>query len=75
MKTPNSHTHTGHTFQIVGWGPGLFGAGENATTWNLENPMRRDTVTIPAFSHIVIRFMADNPGLWALHVSHIMPTI
>ena len=29
--------------------------------------MRRDTVTVPARSHIVIRFMADNPGIWALH--------
>ncbi|RYP71468.1 hypothetical protein DL771_004835 [Monosporascus sp. 5C6A] len=69
--------HAGHTFQIVGWGGGLFGEtskGENGgsttgTTWNLENPMRRDTVTVPAFSHVVIRFVADNPGLWALHVS------
>jgi len=54
----------GHTFQVVGWGPGLFGT---TTRWNLKNPMRRDTVTIPAFSHAVIRFEADNPGLWALH--------
>ncbi|KAI0423363.1 multicopper oxidase [Xylaria grammica] len=70
-----------HTFQIVGWGPGLFGTpstapdnsgGDNttattSTTWNLINPMRRDTVTVPAFSHVVIRFETDNPGLWALH--------
>ncbi|RYO78833.1 hypothetical protein DL764_010084 [Monosporascus ibericus] len=67
-----------HTFQIVGWGRGLFGesskgeedgdgGGATGTTWNLENPMRRDTVTVPAFSHVVIRFVADNPGLWALH--------
>ncbi|KAI0477945.1 multicopper oxidase [Xylaria cf. heliscus] len=64
-----------HSFQIVGWGPGLFGTPATSldkrngttTTWNLANPMRRDTVTVPAFSHIVIRFKADNPGLWALH--------
>ncbi|KAI1747539.1 hypothetical protein F4782DRAFT_543438 [Xylaria castorea] len=65
------HLH-GHSFQIVGWGPGLFGTpatspDSTTTTWNLENPMRRDTVTVPAFSHVVIRFEADNPGLWALH--------
>ncbi|KAI0544478.1 Cupredoxin [Xylaria curta] len=59
------HLH-GHSFQIVGWGPGLFGT-PNSTKWNLKNPMRRDTVTVPAFSHVVIRFEADNPGLWALH--------
>ncbi|KAI1105160.1 Cupredoxin [Jackrogersella minutella] len=58
------HLH-GHTFQIVGWGSGPFGSG--ATTWNLGNPMRRDTVTVPAFGHVVVRFAADNPGLWALH--------
>ncbi|KAI8629543.1 multicopper oxidase [Xylariaceae sp. FL1651] len=67
------HLH-GHTFQIVGWGPGLFGTPSTSsdnktttTTWNLANPMRRDTVTVPAFSHVVLRFKADNPGLWALH--------
>ncbi|KAI2609436.1 putative multicopper oxidase [Hypoxylon fragiforme] len=62
------HLH-GHTFQIVAWGPGLFGDSSNTTrtTWHLTNPMRRDTVTIPPFSHVVIRFPADNPGLWALH--------
>ncbi|KAK8128353.1 diphenol oxidase [Apiospora sp. TS-2023a] len=60
------HLH-GHTFQIVGWGPGLFGSKPNGTTWNLANPMRRDTVTVPANSHVVLRFLADNPGMWALH--------
>ncbi|KAF2963317.1 laccase [Xylaria multiplex] len=65
---------------FMGWGPGLFGtpstspndtsdntATTSSTTWNLVNPMRRDTVTVPAFSHVVIRFETDNPGLWALH--------
>ncbi|KAI1136965.1 putative multicopper oxidase [Hypoxylon sp. FL0543] len=37
------------------------------TTWNLANPMRRDTVTVPPETHVVLRFAADNPGLWALH--------
>ncbi|KAI0158754.1 Cupredoxin [Pestalotiopsis sp. NC0098] len=60
------HMH-GHTFQIVGWGPGPYGARPNGTRWNLRNPMRRDTVTVPAQSHVVLRFAADNPGLWALH--------
>ncbi|KAI1214123.1 multicopper oxidase-domain-containing protein [Annulohypoxylon truncatum] len=58
------HLH-GHTFQVVGWGRGAFGSG--ATTWNLDNPMRRDTVTVPPNNHVVIRFAADNPGVWALH--------
>jgi hypothetical protein len=29
--------------------------------------MRRDTITVPAQWHVVIRFVADNPGIWALH--------
>ncbi|KAK0633870.1 multicopper oxidase-domain-containing protein [Immersiella caudata] len=58
------HLH-GQQFQVVGWGRGTFGEGE--TTWNLENPMRRDTVTVPGYSHIVLRIPGDNPGVWALH--------
>ncbi|KAI1410835.1 putative multicopper oxidase [Hypoxylon sp. FL1857] len=60
------HLH-GHTFQVVGWGKGPFGSDTSKTTWNLDNPMRRDTVTVPPFNHVVIRFAADNPGIWALH--------
>ncbi|KAH7923921.1 hypothetical protein BV22DRAFT_1196311 [Leucogyrophana mollusca] len=59
------HLH-GHEFQIVGWGKGMYGQGQ-PTTWNLVNPMRRDTVSVPALSHVVLRFLADNPGMWALH--------
>ncbi|XP_045182606.2 uncharacterized protein LOC123541253 [Mercenaria mercenaria] len=28
---------------------------------------RKDTVTLPAGGYVVIRFMADNPGLWFIH--------
>lgn len=55
----------GQAFQIVGWGPDLFGKGK--TTWRLDNPLRRDTVTVPGDSHVVIRIVGDNPGIWALH--------
>ena len=34
---------------------------------NTTNPMRRDTLTIDAYGWALIRFKADNPGLWALH--------
>ncbi|KAG8167322.1 hypothetical protein KVR01_003011 [Diaporthe batatas] len=68
------HMH-GHSVQVVGWGPGRFdpssssspGAGPGTTTWNLQNPLRRDTFTVPAESHVVVRFRADNPGIWVLH--------
>ncbi|KAL8415019.1 hypothetical protein RB594_006013 [Gaeumannomyces avenae] len=58
------HLH-GQQFQVVGWGKGVYGKRE--TTWNLKNPVRRDTVTVPGHSHVVIRYVADNPGVWALH--------
>ncbi|KAF8306373.1 hypothetical protein DL93DRAFT_2088718 [Clavulina sp. PMI_390] len=32
-----------------------------------ENPMRRDTIVVPAFSFAVLRIVTDNPGLWAFH--------
>lgn len=65
------HLH-GQNFQVIGWGKGLFGATE--TTWNFDNPMRRDTITIPGFSHIVIRILADNPGVWAFHCHYLWHT-
>lgn len=34
---------------------------------NVSNPLRRDTVSIEAFGWILIRFIADNPGMWAFH--------
>jgi len=34
---------------------------------NTTNPMRRDTMTVDAYGWSLIRFRADNPGLWAFH--------
>lgn len=28
---------------------------------------RRDTVVIPAYNWMILRFVADNPGYWAFH--------
>lgn len=61
------HMH-GHSVQVVGWGTGRYDPLSSATTtWNLANPLRRDTFTVPAESHVVIRFRADNPGIWVMH--------
>ncbi|KAG7069716.1 multicopper oxidase [Colletotrichum scovillei] len=59
----------GQNFQVIGWGNGLFGASK--TTWNFDNPMRRDTITIPGYSHLVLRITADNPGVWAFHCHYL----
>ncbi|TKX18400.1 multicopper oxidase-like protein 5 [Elsinoe australis] len=34
---------------------------------DLSNPLRRDTASVEAYGWVLIRFVADNPGLWALH--------
>ena len=42
---------------------------------NYENPPKRTTVMVPAGGYSVIRFRADNPGVWLLHchvMSHLM---
>ena len=35
--------------------------------FNLVNPLRKDTVLVPAFGYVVLRFYADNEGIWVLH--------
>ncbi|KAF3759902.1 hypothetical protein M406DRAFT_348628 [Cryphonectria parasitica EP155] len=35
--------------------------------FNLLNPVRKDTVYVPPFGYVVLRFLADNEGIWLLH--------
>ncbi|CAG8442639.1 2339_t:CDS:2 [Diversispora eburnea] len=58
------HLH-GHAFWLIASGPGI--DPKNLSTFNLENPIIRDTTTVPGRGHIVIRYIADNPGVWAFH--------
>jgi len=34
---------------------------------NTTSPLARDTILIPAYSWLVLRFITDNPGVWAFH--------
>jgi FtsP/CotA-like multicopper oxidase with cupredoxin domain len=34
---------------------------------NLINPPKKDTVYVPSMGYVVLRFHANNPGLWLLH--------
>jgi len=34
---------------------------------SVANALRRDTLTVQTYSWALIRFVADNPGLWAFH--------
>lgn len=63
------HLH-GHNFQCVERGP----EQEDFTPYNPDNtsklpdfPMRRDTFVVKGYSYFVIRFRADNPGVWFFH--------
>ncbi|KAL7628354.1 hypothetical protein AAE478_002556 [Parahypoxylon ruwenzoriense] len=45
--------------------PALRSSPQPATT--LYNPPRRDTVGVEGFGWAVLRFVADNPGVWLFH--------
>lgn len=61
------HMH-GHQFQVLqrtavdgGYFTGHYFANVSQT------PIRRDTIMVQNHGHVVIRFRADNPGVWLLH--------
>ncbi|ETS79286.1 hypothetical protein PFICI_09139 [Pestalotiopsis fici W106-1] len=61
------HLH-GHTFQVI------YRSDDDAGHWDADTmsdfpsvPMRRDTVIVPPSGNFVIRFKADNPGVWFFH--------
>src|SRR5690606_12546236 len=53
------HLH-GHRFQLLSRGS----EGEEAFP---QVPMRLDSVSVDGFGSAVIRFKADNPGVWLIH--------
>ncbi|KAF9162527.1 ferroxidase fet3 [Actinomortierella ambigua] len=61
------HLH-GHAFHIVGRSKGgIHNPNTPFPYYNLTNPLRRDTVMVPAMTSLAIRFPADNPGVWFFH--------
>jgi FtsP/CotA-like multicopper oxidase with cupredoxin domain len=59
------HLH-GYKFFVLAQGHGY--PPENLlSTLDLANPLRRDTASVEAFGWTLIRFVADNPGVWVLH--------
>ncbi|CAD6885203.1 unnamed protein product [Tilletia controversa] len=69
----NNQDDGGHP--LHGYAPFLLGTGEGSfipgksmdTMQTFVNPMRRDTFVVPAYSWLVIRVVADNPGAWPFH--------
>ena len=60
------HLH-GHHFQVLSRGSPGGGAVEARDEVLASVPMRRDTVSVNGLGSTVIRFKADNPGVWLLH--------
>ncbi|TXT04845.1 hypothetical protein VHUM_03928 [Vanrija humicola] len=58
------HMH-GHTFFVMSQGDSHFYG--DSSTLNTTNPMRRDTILIQSYGHVVLRMIMDNPGIWAFH--------
>ncbi|KAH8900175.1 hypothetical protein GQ53DRAFT_869529 [Thozetella sp. PMI_491] len=79
----NNIDTTGHPFHLHGFDFYVVSRYEGKNGWtaynpfgtapprggpfNLKNPIRKDTVYVPRSGYVVIRFLADNQGIWALH--------
>jgi iron transport multicopper oxidase len=61
-KSHHNHGHSGH----MSTHPGDMGFNGD-TTKMPRIPMRRDTWMVAGLGYTVIRFIADNPGVWFLH--------
>ncbi|XP_051131720.1 laccase-3-like [Andrographis paniculata] len=60
------HLH-GYHFFVVGQGFGNFNAKSDPSKFNLVDPPVRNTIDVPVGGWAVIRFVADNPGVWLFH--------
>ncbi|RDX96438.1 Laccase-4 [Mucuna pruriens] len=60
------HLH-GYNFFVVGQGLGNFDPEKDPLSFNLVDPVERNTIGIPNGGWAAIRFRANNPGVWFLH--------
>ncbi|CAN7062372.1 unnamed protein product [Brassica rapa subsp. trilocularis] len=60
------HLH-GYNFFEVGRGLGNFNPKKDPNNFNLVDPVERNTIGVPSGGWVVIRFRADNPGVWFMH--------
>ncbi|EEB09470.1 iron transport multicopper oxidase Fio1 [Schizosaccharomyces japonicus yFS275] len=61
------HMH-GHVFEVLERGEEDAGVYDFSVQHNYStNPVRRDTVDIWPTSYVVIRMIANNPGVWVFH--------
>ncbi|GAV65474.1 Cu-oxidase domain-containing protein/Cu-oxidase_2 domain-containing protein/Cu-oxidase_3 domain-containing protein [Cephalotus follicularis] len=60
------HIH-GLNFYVLAQGFGNFDPKTDNKSFNLINPMMRNTIGVPVGGWAVIRFYANNPGVWIMH--------
>ncbi|XP_038685610.1 laccase-4-like [Tripterygium wilfordii] len=69
LIAPENHpTHLhGFNFFQVGKGVGNFDPTKDPKSFNLVDPVERNTIGVPTGGWTAIRFRADNPGVWFFH--------
>ncbi|PIA48045.1 hypothetical protein AQUCO_01400555v1 [Aquilegia coerulea] len=71
MNPKNSETHPwhlhGHDFWVMGHGKGKFDPINDPKKYNLVDPIMKNTVSVQPYGWTALRFVADNPGVWAFH--------
>ncbi|KAB1224305.1 Laccase-4 [Morella rubra] len=60
------HLH-GFNFYAVGRGLGNYNPKNDSKSFNLVDPVERNTIGVPSGGWVAIRFRADNPGVWFMH--------
>ncbi|XP_061353968.1 laccase-7-like, partial [Gastrolobium bilobum] len=60
------HIH-GFSFHVLAQGFGNFNSTSDKAKFNLVNPQIRNTIAVPVGGWVVIRFQANNPGVWFVH--------
>ncbi|XP_040998347.1 putative laccase-9 [Juglans microcarpa x Juglans regia] len=60
------HLH-GYTFYVVGSGGGNFDNETDPKGYNLVDPPKMNTVSVPKNGWLALRFKASNPGVWLWH--------
>lgn len=60
------HLH-GFNFHVLAQGFGNYDAINDSKKFNLVNPQTRNTIAVPVGGWAVIRFQANNPGIWLMH--------
>ncbi|XP_059643550.1 laccase-7 [Cornus florida] len=60
------HLH-GFNFHVLAQGFGNYDSVNDSKKFNFVNPQQRNTIAVPVGGWAVIRFKANNPGVWLMH--------